>query len=739
MSIFISRKSLIILLVTLTTVLFATLTYAGRDITETTVGPGVEFTKIIDSDGPLGIYVLKVDLQNPYIDLVPVMAKDMHPGREQVLMMSLRNERPNHRVVAGINTDFWADTAPLGLFAKDGDVLKSPYYRSSIAFDENKNPKIDVFAFNASLTTEDGKTYPIDGINKKRGNSEIMLFSSDFGKTTEATDDGFEKYIYIKGDGPRRVPAFGTFEGIVKGADFIPRDSELSPEFLVLSAGETYLNEFKDKLKDGAKLTFNISTIPSYEMVDAVTGGPRILRDGKVSVENAQEKMSEGFSTTRHPRTAIGYSADKRYLFMAVVDGRQTGYSRGVSLDELAKMMKDFGCYDAMNLDGGGSSTMIVRNKVANRPSDATGPRFVCSGLLVVSTAPDGPPAHLHVTPDDKNITIGSSVKLSVSATDEYYNPVKIEDPISWKVTRGLGSFDKEKQTFTADNKAGEVTFTAKIDKLKADASVMIKSPAKLEVSPSPLILEPGEKAELIVKAYDNENNKLILRQDLISYSINEGDIGTLEGSQLTAGDKKASGSISVKFADIEEIVPVKIGESVTVSYEDFENLDDWTLSILMGGDKGSFGTTDMDPKQGKYAGVLQYDMERASGVSAFYMAPRNPAISGTPEKVILWLKWNGSDSMFRGTLKDADGDKWFLDFNAVIGLDWKDEWREIEYPFNKVLKHWDNKTNKEIPAFPIELQNLYLAQPITQDKGKGTIFIDDLRIVYRYGQQGTQ
>jgi hypothetical protein len=225
----------------------------------------------------------------------------------------------------------------------------------------------------------------------------------------------------------------------------------------------------------------------------------------------------------------------------------------------------------------------------------------------------------------------------------------------------------------------------------------------------------------------------------MISYSINEGDIGILDGAQLTAGDKKASGSVSVKFADIEEIIPVRIGESVVVSYEDFENLDDWTLSIRMGGDKGSFGITDMDPKQGKHAGVVQYDMERVSGVSAFYMAPRNPEISGTPEKVILWLKWNGSNTMFRGTLKDADGDKWFMDFNATIGLDWKDEWREIEFPFDKVMKHWDNKTNKEVPSFPIELQNLYLAQPITQDKDKGTIFIDDLRIVYRYGQQSTQ
>jgi phosphodiester glycosidase len=392
-----------------------------------------------------------------------------------------------------------------------------------------------------------------------------------------------------------------------------------------------------------------------------------------------------------------------------------------------------------MNLDGGGSTSMVVRNKVANRPSDATGPRHVCSGLLVVSTAPDGPPVHLYVTPDDKNITVGSSVKLSVSAADEFYNPVKVDEPVSWNVTGEFGSFDKEKRLFTAGNKGGEVFFEVKSGNIQASTSVMIKVPARLEVSPSPLILEPGENAALSVKAFDKDNNRLTLRQGLISYKIHEGDIGSLNGFQFTAGSQKGAGTISVSFGEIEETVPVLIGESATITYEDFENLDDWTLSIRMGGDKGSFGITDEDPRQGKHAGIIEYDMEKVSGVSAFYMAPRNPDISGTPDKVKLWLKWNGSDTMFRGTLKDADGDKWFLDFNATIKLDWKDEWREIEYPFDKVLKHWDNKTSKEIPAFPVSLQNFYLAQPITQKKDKGTIYIDDLRIVYRYGQQSKQ
>jgi len=89
-----------------------------------------------------------------------------------------------------------------------------------------------------------------------------------------------------------------------------------------------------------------------------------------------------------HPRTAVGYSRDKRFLVMAVIDGRQPGYSRGVDLYELAAIMLEFGCYEALNLDGGGSSTLVICNKIVNHPSDPTGPRPVANALLVISTAP---------------------------------------------------------------------------------------------------------------------------------------------------------------------------------------------------------------------------------------------------------------------------------------------------------------------------------------------------------------
>lgn len=134
----------------------------------------------------------------------------------------------------------------------------------------------------------------------------------------------------------------------------------------------------------------NAGTQELNRFQDIVGGGPRIVRAGKVSVEREREGQREGFDDEAHPRTAAGFTQDRRYLVLVVVDGRQPGHSLGVDLYELAEIMLAFGCYEALNLDGGGSSTMVIRNRVVNSPSDPFGARPVAAALLVICTAPLG-------------------------------------------------------------------------------------------------------------------------------------------------------------------------------------------------------------------------------------------------------------------------------------------------------------------------------------------------------------
>jgi len=115
----------------------------------------------------------------------------------------------------------------------------------------------------------------------------------------------------------------------------------------------------------------------------ALGGRPDLIDAGR-RVGDLGVKALPGFAAGRHPRTAVGYDASRRRLWIVTVDGRRPHYSSGMALPELATLFESLGATEALNLDGGGSTTMVVLGTVANRPSDPTGERPVANALAVV-------------------------------------------------------------------------------------------------------------------------------------------------------------------------------------------------------------------------------------------------------------------------------------------------------------------------------------------------------------------
>ena len=116
-------------------------------------------------------------------------------------------------------------------------------------------------------------------------------------------------------------------------------------------------------------------------VVDFVGGVPQLVKNGKVDVTWEQEKTTRSFVETHHPRTAVAKLKDGKFL-MITVDGRSEA-SGGISLYDLAAYLLELGAVDAMNLDGGGSTTMFLNGKVVNHPSDKEGERKVSDALIV--------------------------------------------------------------------------------------------------------------------------------------------------------------------------------------------------------------------------------------------------------------------------------------------------------------------------------------------------------------------
>lgn len=123
--------------------------------------------------------------------------------------------------------------------------------------------------------------------------------------------------------------------------------------------------------------------IQKWSMQTAIAGGPSLIRDGHIAITNEQERMFRGKQIEdKHPRTAMGYTADGK-LIILVVQGRMPGIADGASLAEEARILKELGCYEALNMDGGGSSCLLVNGKETIKPSDKEGQRPVPAVFMI--------------------------------------------------------------------------------------------------------------------------------------------------------------------------------------------------------------------------------------------------------------------------------------------------------------------------------------------------------------------
>lgn len=139
--------------------------------------------------------------------------------------------------------------------------------------------------------------------------------------------------------------------------------------------------------------------VPPSWMFNAASGGPRLVRDGQISIENTSGLPS---AYVLNPRTALGISQDRRKIFLATVDGRQSTYSQGMTGVELGNMLIELGAWQVMNLDGGGSTTFFLNGAVRNRPSDGV-ERRVANAVAVWNTLDQGP---------DPKVQIGAGFEI---------------------------------------------------------------------------------------------------------------------------------------------------------------------------------------------------------------------------------------------------------------------------------------------------------------------------------------
>ncbi|MGB7202601.1 MAG: phosphodiester glycosidase family protein [Pyrinomonadaceae bacterium] len=355
------------------------------------VADGVEYARVARefSGKPVNINLLRLDLKKVRLDVHHAM--DMAIGTEKTSSIATR-----HSAFAAINAGFfrldnsiWAGDAA-GVLMIDHKLLsESTNNRVALAIANEKDKTEAKFGHLHSISVVGfgvDTEFWFAGVNRERKIDEIILYTPDFNRTTLTDDSGTELILRDCANNGMQKRCFKAEISNGKGNSVIPTGG------YVISIGKNALEKSNNilyhvKERVDLRVVIGIGPLPAPknsffpEAEDIVAGVPQLIKNGKIDITWEQEKASKSFVETRHPRTAVAKLKDGKFL-MITVDGR-TEQSAGLDLYDLAKYMLELGAMDAMNLDGGGSTTMFLDGKVVNRPSDKEGERKVGDAILV--------------------------------------------------------------------------------------------------------------------------------------------------------------------------------------------------------------------------------------------------------------------------------------------------------------------------------------------------------------------
>jgi exopolysaccharide biosynthesis protein len=339
------------------------------DVTKS-VEQGIVHRQIVNNGVLTNILAISPDAA----DIRPYRALSAGIGTESLVSLARR-----HKALAAINGGFFEMMGTfrgesVGALKIDGEWVSEPEQgRAAIGLrtvDGKREAYIDRIALRQELVLQDGSTLPINGMNRNRGRNELVLYRPHFHVVTLTKPDGVEVVV-------RNGKVTGIFDK--HGSSRIPSDG------YILSASGKKGNILLAQIAEGEAVEIRETVIPERvgdsnlwaSFGHIIGGGPLLLQDGIAPSTQAyaREGFDQAFHSFWHPRTAVGKKADGT-LFFVTITATAAGVRRGVMLPRLAELFLEWGATDALNLDGGNSSMLIIRDEIVSvKQKDSTNPK----------------------------------------------------------------------------------------------------------------------------------------------------------------------------------------------------------------------------------------------------------------------------------------------------------------------------------------------------------------------------
>ncbi|NJJ39434.1 stalk domain-containing protein [Paenibacillus apii] len=636
--------------------------------------------------------VIRVDLNNPYVSIDVMTGKNGKLTTRQ----STGGMAKETGAVAAVNGDYFntgGEGAPIGGEVSGGTLVSTPSQLNGLyafALTTDRKPIIDQFSFEGTVTAADGSQLALAGINKGAYNPEGG--ASTYSHVNAA-------YIYTDAwtalERPKNSSTSPT-EVLVENGIITQISSRNTALPIAVPAGAYILRTHgtaaqfvADHLQVGQPLTaaYSLRSAATGETIDPANlqmmiGGHTILVDqGKAAAFSRSVSSIGGYRA----RTALGYSQDGRYAYIVAVEKNDS--SSGMSLSELQSFMTSVGVYKGLNLDGGGSTTMVDRPLAETETilsfdtEYGTEQRSIVNGVGVYTNAPQGEVKGIKIS-GSSVLLIGQKASYTLKGYDTYYNPIDVAsgNP-SWKSSSSSVSVSGGEATAV---KPGTAAVTATSGSVSASTTVTVLGGDDLTRLTAGMVngpLKAGTSIPVPITAVAKNGASISVPDSAVKWEF-VGFKGSVQGGKLTVNSVNAGVMTGYAIARYDGFsTAIVLTTAAATPWEDFENVA-YPIAFTTN-NPAVLGTASITAGSEDHAGSkvlnLSYDMTAGTGKMYAYAQFNGTAGKSVPAaatSMSLDVMGDKSLNWLRAEFTDAGGATVYVDLAKTI--DWTG-WKKLD------------------------------------------------------------
>ncbi|MDO4481818.1 MAG: S-layer homology domain-containing protein [Bacillota bacterium] len=725
------------------------------------IGPGTSYTSIVgknySSGSIVSAHVIDADVASGKVR--PYVYNGLVRKTYTVSSMSNIITNEGYKVVAGINGDIYDTSSgtPKGAVIHDG-ILYTGGYQSQylISFDKSGKASVSNQTISYKLdyqkyvykeaeipaesgsaegggaedtesgagegsasggntvteTTIENATASIGYFNVPHGGSNALhIFNSRYADNTKTTGTCAEAVLKIK-DGTRadlKVGSSVTAEVVSVNSN--TKSTPIADNQFVLSANSASAS-YNDicSMVPGSEVKITVSTDSSSPINNAVEA---------MGIYNVLAYNGELWTTdtTLNPRTCIGIK-ENGSLVLYAVDGRQSSVSKGMNGVDAAKYLMSLGCVTVVNMDGGGSTTMVARDepgksnsaKLVNSPSDGS-LRSVTNGIfLVYTTVASDEAVNIAVYPENTVMMPGMSVQLSSYGMNSLYEKAELDGDVTYKVDSVYGSVDSKGVFTSAPGSSGEAVITASGGKASGTAKATIVNDVTFSVNKTSAVMTPGETYDFNVTKVMYGNVSALYKDSLFTWSCTP-EIGTVDSNGLFKATDKAgdfSGEITVSYGSRSVKIPVQIKYSGGFTDVDGHWAKQYIVNLADEGIIKGMTETTFEPDSGLTRAQFLTLLANIAGEGA---AAGSGSLNFTDVPAGSWyydcISWGVSNGIVKGMgdgtfAPDAKVNReqmcvMLCNYYNYKGLAWEQPEKSLAFPDNSKMSDWAVPSIKKV------------------------------------------